>query len=211
MVDQLVEQFLARNSYCPLPGIGTVKLKRTPASMNRADSLINGPEFTIILLDEIKPADDIVQFIASRFKTDIKKAAELLNDYCKTILALKPGQSTLINLTGEFKSDENGSLSFHSFPIDSHFFPAVDAQRVIHPNAIHHVRVGDQEHSNVFMTEYLNDISKVKKSTWWMWSAAIAALALGVMAFHFYRSGFTTGNAQSPFILSAPETYQTAQ
>lgn len=211
MIENLIEQFFARNNYCPLPGIGTIKLERDAAQVSWTDGMISAPAYSICLIKENRSAENFVFFISNTLKTDLGNANHLLTDYCDKIIALQPGQETRINLTGNFIKEDNGSLSFHPEKIPASYSPTVAAQRVIHPDAVHHVRVGDQEHSNVFMAEYLNERLKVKKSKWIISAAAIAALALGIIAFNFYRSGLSSGNANSLDIQPASSTYQTAQ
>lgn len=73
-----------------------------------------------------------------------------------------------LNQTGCFFINDQGILDFKQNDVIDQFNEILIAKRVIHPNQKHSVLVGDEEKSNVFMSEYLNKNNKVSISKWWV-------------------------------------------
>ena len=81
---------------------------------------------------------------------------------------LNGSETKQLNQTGYFFITEQGILDFKQNDVINQFNETLVAKRVIHPNQKHSVLVGDEEKSNVFMSDYLNKNNKVSINKWWV-------------------------------------------
>jgi len=92
-----------------------------------------------------------------------------------------------LTATGQFYVNELGQLQFKQEEIPDEFNPPVAIKRVIHPSAVHRIRVGDQEKGSDEMKEELQQNKNKKKSNAWMiWLFVLLILSGAVFAGLWY-------------------------
>ena len=201
-METLIEHYLLRYNYCPLPSVGSLELMETPASIRLGENIITAPSPKISFVAKERTAEDFISYIASKKGIEHTQASEILIDYCNGINNLDQRQEKRIYHTGTFFIDNDGSLSFKQFVLPEEFLPSVSMHRVIHPNSVHQIRVGDKEHTSEFMSDYFKSISKIKRSTWWIWAIALAAVAIAACIYYYsansFINGFGNGNSVNP-------------
>ncbi|MEI2749380.1 MAG: hypothetical protein V9E88_11540 [Ferruginibacter sp.] len=96
------------------------------------------------------------------------------NEYCNMLQHLDVYREVKLEHAGKFFVNADGVLKFRQKEIPSEFIPDVKLERVIHPNSVHQVRVGDTETTNVAMAEYYSESGNFHaKATWWIWASVI--------------------------------------
>lgn len=209
-MDHLIEQFLFSQQYCPIPGVGTLHLKMKTPIAHFGENKMVAPVPYIHLDDEIRKAEFFIKFIESRLGIEKEAATNLLDDISLRINQIESNASFSVGQIGAFSKDEAGKLVFVSSELPAYLLPTVKLNRVVHPNATHSVRVGDQEHTNQFMSELLSEKEITQKDKWWI--AAAVILFIGLMGF-FYSLFFSANknkwsNQISISISSEPKNYQ---
>lgn len=98
--------------------------------------------------------------------------------------------SFLLNGIGTFTKDSPGEIRFAPITIDPVFSPSLVAERVTRQeHATHAILVGDQQTTNVEMTEYFSE-KQPSKDRWWVWAIVLGAIGIGVLLFYFFKYGF---------------------
>jgi hypothetical protein len=188
---QLIASYLFQNKACPLPGLGTLLVTKTPASPDFLNKLITGPQQSIIFENAESDASNLLDYIALKTNTTVLKTIENLGHFCSNLkrAALANNPAT-VDGVGNFFTDAAGKIDFKPQAVAPFFQPAVKATWVTHTEAEHPVLVGDKETTSTVMTEYFSDTEEetpVKKDRWWVWAIVLAAIAL--LALLFYANG----------------------
>jgi len=182
MVD-FIEKYLIKNKYCVIPQLGLLKLEKTSAQISVADNLIVSPKTNVVFLPNDKETNQhfIQQFSAEK-NIEQSEAKIQLENFVQEIEQLNSGETKQLNQTGYFFKSEQGIIGFKQNDVINQFNETLVAKRVIHPNQKHSVLVGDEEKSNVFMSDYLNKNNKVSINKWWVFLLIILiAVSIVVM------------------------------
>ena len=102
-------------------------------------------------------------------------------------------QSVMLAGIGEI-SQSSGYVVFEPEGKPKTYDITIAAERIVRSNARHGMLVGDRETTNVEMTEYYTEEIHREKMTWWLYALIIAAIALIIIFFNYYKNG-----ANSPF------------
>jgi hypothetical protein len=209
-MESLIENFLLRHNHCPLPKIGSLELNAKSAQLQTGENIITAPYPSISLSKKEKPADLFIHYIAKKKGIDESLANQELIAYCQQIINLDHLKEIKLNHTGKFYIDHDGSLDFKQDDIPEEFLPAIKVQKVIHPNAVHSVRVGDQEHTNDFMKNQLKNFVTIKRSTWWVWALLLTSIAAAAIFYHvkFNQAGSYFGNGTKVNPSTEVKTYR---
>ncbi len=209
-MESLIENFLLRHNHCPLPKIGTLELKVKSAQLQTGENIITSPYPSISLSKKEKSADSFIHFIAQKKGIDPTLATQELIEYCQDIINLDHRKEIKLNHTGKFYIDHDGTLDFRQDDIPEEFLPAITVQKVIHPNSVHSVRVGDQEHTNDFMRNQLKNFVTIKKSTWWVWAVLLTLVAAAAIVYHvkYNQVGGSFGNSTKVKTSTEVKTYR---
>jgi len=189
LIEKLIETYLLRNHYCPLPKIGTLILHENDAQIETINKKIEAPKTEIRFEKNHTSDDDFIQFIAKKKAVKYDEAKTLLVDFCNNISTLNNFTEKRINHTGLFYVDTDGSLSFLQNEIAIEFLPLVEANRVTHPNRSHIIRVGDQERKAIFKKSQAEKTGKSVKQLWWISAIILFLLGIGICIFA-YQKGY---------------------
>ena len=171
---QIIATILFQNKICRLPGIGTLVMVAHSAETDFVNTRIKSPSETI---------DFIVDGYDEKGFNEFSAISELLQKN------LDENGSFLLRGIGTFTKDKAEKIRFVPIPIAPIFTPPIAAERVIRQDAAHAILVGDQQTTNVEMTEYFSEQQPLKDH-WWIWAIALAAIGIGVLLFYFYQHGF---------------------
>jgi len=142
------------------------------AKINFTDSLIASPNETI----DFVPADSDENGF-----NEFSAISELLQK------KLEENGSFLLNGIGTFIRDTTGVINFDAALVDPVFIPSVEAKRAIRKeHATHDILVGDQQTTNVQMTEYFREKAPLK-DLWWLWAIVLGLIGMSVLIFYFYQ------------------------
>jgi len=210
-MEEIIEQYLLRKKYCPLPAVGTLEINMKPAQAIFSEHRMHAPVPEITLLRKELPADHFIQFIAAEKNISIAEASQSLEAYCSMLQHLDVYREVKLEHAGKFFVNADGVLKFRQKEIPSEFIPDVKLERVIHPNSVHQVRVGDTETTNVAMAEYYSVSGTLRKATWWIWALLLALAGIAAIALYTQRAGYNNlfGNEAPVAPAVTSNTYQT--
>lgn len=210
MVEKYIEQFLLYYYYCPLPGVGVLRIVYESAVIDMAEKKISSPVQKITFSTEEFPANDLVSYISIQSKQTLEESGYLLQEVCQQISEITSSQTFQIGSIGSFiKNDAQGLL----FQQEENFLfqsPTLTIQRVIHPDSTHKVLVGDVELTNVIIHNRSDRPSKAVKLSWGVWAACLFMIASALIVIYLIdeKSSTTFGNAMSVNPTDAIATYQ---
>ena len=185
LIEDLIESYLLRNHYCPLPKLGTLFLHESNAQIEIVNKQIEAPKLEIRFEKHQTSEVDFIHFIAKKKSVNYDEANALLVDFCNNISGLNNFSEKIINHTGRFYVDKDGVLSFHKNEIAIDFFPTVEANRVTHPNRSHSILVGDQERTAIFKKSKTENASKTARQLWWISAIILFLIGIGICIFAF--------------------------
>jgi len=189
LIEKLIETYLLRYHFCPLPKLGTLTLHEINANIETVNKQIEAPKTEIRFDKHHTSDDDFIQFIAKKKAVKYDEAKTLLVDFCNNISTLNNFTEKKINHTGLFFVDTDGSLSFRQNEIAIEFLPLVEAKRVTHPNQSHIIRVGDQERKAIFKKSKSEKSTKTAKKLWWISAVILFLLGIGI-CMYAYQKGY---------------------
>lgn len=170
---QVIASTLFQNKICRLPGIGTLVMIPHSAVTDFVNGRIKSPFETIDFIPEHKGDKVFNEFSAM---------SELLQKN------LDVNKSAFLAGIGTFTKVREGEIKFVPVSIDPVFTSPVPVKRVIRQDAAHAILVGDQQTTNVEMTEFFTE-KQLVKDNWWIWATILAMLGLGVLLFYYSQYG----------------------
>ncbi len=198
-METLIEEYLYQHSKCPLPQVGSLRVKDGNAVAWHGDNKLSAPSVQIELSKEEIPSDHFIAFIASQKKVSRGEASLLLQKYCSDLQKLNTYTEMRLEHAGKFFVDNYGKLVFKQEALPKEFIPTVPMQLIARSkHATHNIRVGDRETTNEVMTDYYSEKGKVRKERWWIAALILTAATAGIMYFYFkdHAFGENFGNAQ---------------
>ena len=193
----LITSYLIQTGECILPGIGSITLVSTPASLDVANKEILPPVSEYRFSDTGgQPDEALIQYIAYKRGIDTQEALEEMKQFSGLLKEkLFSGEKILFNSIGILQKDLSGNIVFEP-QMNQSYYEAVPAIRVVHKDVKHAMIVGDRETDSSEMNEMLNGETETQsRNSFWKIAAIILFLiGAGVLFYHFY-----TSNAQNPF------------
>lgn len=127
-IAKYIGQFLLKNNFCYLHGLGNLELKRKPARYD-GDAL-HAPEYDVILTPGGSIDDTLANYIATHEQTSISKAANALREFSTATRAeLAAGKEVEIPAIGKF-TEQAGLIRFIANPHLQHVPPPVPMLRM---------------------------------------------------------------------------------
>jgi len=211
-MEDMIRMFLFKNKQCPLPSLGALYLIDGNAVALYREGKIAAPVPCIKLIDMPMSADNFIEFIATEKNISTPEATDLLDQYCDKLKNLDAFSEKKLPHAGKFYVNAEGNLVFKSIEMPKVFFPEISAERVIHSAASHTMVVGDKETTNTEMAAYYSDMDSKTADRWWIWAAALAAIAAVTLGFYFNDQShdLSFGNTHQLEISPVIKTYSTA-
>ena len=192
----VLNSYLVQFNKLSIPGLGTIHLERIPAQSDFINKQILPPAYHY-RFDKYfdSPDKEFFTFLAAQKEVPDYEAINLYNEWALALRnSLTSNQVVEWKEVGTLTRNKNGEVLFESVGAVKAWLPPVAAVRVIRNNAEHTMIVGDREVSNREMTELLGEETYVEKESWWIYALIMAALALIVIFFHFYKNGMNPGS-----------------
>ena len=208
-MEELISNYLFQYKKCPLPSIGSLELADGNVISLPGQNKMLPPLPQITLSEkELSPAD-FIRYIANQQNISKELAFDKLQQYCAGLHKMDVLDKSVLPAAGKFYVNTEGKLVFRQEDIPEEFLPVVLTERVVHPDVVHSMRVGDKETNSVVMTEYFSEVAKGARSWWWI--AAIVLALLGGAALYYYFTGANPsssfGNGQKIEIPDGTNTY----
>lgn len=171
---QIIATTLFQNRICRLPGIGTLVMVTHSAETDFGNGRIKSPV-------------DTINFIAERTHENVFNEFSAISEILQK--SLDENGRYFLNGIGTFLKGEGKEIKFTPIVIDPVFTMPIEAERVIRQDEAHAILVGDQQTTNVEMTEFFNERATLNDKSW-IWAIVLAALGVSALLFYFYKYGF---------------------
>ncbi|MEO8770385.1 MAG: hypothetical protein ABI402_09885 [Ferruginibacter sp.] len=211
-MEELIELYLFQHKHCPLPLIGSLQLKDGHAVAWHGDNKLSAPVPQIELTKTEISSEHFIAFIAAYDKISIGEASLTLQKYCLELQKLTAYKEMKLEHAGRFYIDQYGALVFKQDALPKEFLPSVPIQRVVRSkSASHNIRVGDNETTTEYMTEYYSEKEKTKTGMWWIIALILTVIIAAALYFYFKDHSYTEnfGNVQPVITSPVESTYQT--
>ena len=192
-----IASYFFQHKICPLPGLGTISIVNTGAESDFTSKTFAPPKAAVCFEQKETDAAGLLNYLSAKTGADKYEAAEALSHFCDSLKQQMTDQrDALLNNIGSFFVDASGNINFKEEGLPDAFMQSVFAERVIHPDAEHHILVGDKESTNTKMTEFLAPKSMVK-SRWWIWAIVLGVIGIAAIIFYFtaFNGTASFGNA----------------
>jgi nucleoid DNA-binding protein len=181
----VIRKFLALYHHLSLPGIGNFNVETQPAKIDFASHTISCSKNTIVFSNDKVPAEKkFYEFLSRELHVDEVQAIKSFTNFTSHLQDdLNEKNNLYFKGIGTLTKQTSHVLTFQpdEMPV---FFPDLTAERVIRKNAMHTVKVGEDERTSEEMHTALHQPKKIKKERWWI--AAIILAVIGIAAIVFY-------------------------
>lgn len=207
----LITSYLLQSKECVLPGIGTLQIKNTPATVDDHTNQIFPPSEEIVFKEESNlNSTGLVKYIADKKNINLKEAEHLLINFCKEENEkINSGEKLSLETIGTLKKDENDEIYFEK-ELGFNFFNPVVVDKVYEPQVIKEELVTEDEYDSPAQKIAEENEVIVERSQWGWWAAILTAIAFAAIFFYFKDqklSGSSAGNHQPINVGSASPTY----
>lgn len=195
-----------------MPGLGKLSIHAQPAQSDFVSKTMQAPYPTISYSSECTAGeeDGFIQYCRQKAGIGWQAASDMLANWVKDTKAiLQQNGQFYLAYAGTF-FQKGTQLSFTQASLPTAFFPAVNAERVVHPEADHSMLVGDKETTTAQMTEYFAG-ETTPRHRWWVAAFIIGLASLALLAFHMGKTdfkGLDTGNGSLVTPADMPPLYQ---
>ena len=224
-MNNVLVSYLLQHKSISIPGLGSMYIERIPAQTDFVNRRILPPDYHFRFDKYFDAPDkDFFTYLAKQQNIADYEAIKWYNEWAYELRSkIREGQIVEWAGIGTLKKDISGEIVFESAGRIPSLQEPTPANRVIHTHSQHTMLVGDQEvtrkisnidnapaaateENNVEAGEvqqqdpnepyhYPWEDEKPKKKGWWFFALIVAALALGVIFFRVYKSGFVTSAA----------------
>ncbi|MEO7444612.1 MAG: hypothetical protein ABIT96_03785 [Ferruginibacter sp.] len=209
-MEKLIVAYLMRHQHCPLAHTGSLQMVQVPSRTDISAHLIAAPENEIYFSAEEKPAGDFLEYLSEALQVPVDKASACLGEFCNRLSDLDAFAELYLPAAGKFFVDADGNLQFRSQKLPAAFYPDVAAERVVHPQAVHQMLVGDKETDTGTMTAYYETSDAGASRRWWLPAFIVLLAALALISFYYFShpASATGGNAMGITLDTPGETYR---
>jgi len=181
-----VRKFLALNHHLALPGIGNFSVEIIPAQIDIANRTILPSSTQIQFSNEKLPAEKLFyNFLARELNIDETQAVRRFTDFTTQLQSdLQENKPVVLKGIGELKKQTANVINFQSEQLPQ-YYPALTAERVIRKNAIHTIKVGEQEKTSDEMQTALNSQKEIVHEERW-WIPAVILALIGILGIAYY-------------------------
>jgi hypothetical protein len=211
-MEELIEEYLFIQGYCPLPSIGSLQVVSGNAVAWHGDNKLSAPSPVIEFTKKEIPAEAFIAFVSKRKNISIGEASLILQKYCTDLGKLNSYLEMKLENSGRFFVSKSGILEFKQEPVLKELLPPVSIKRVVHSKtSSHRLRVGDKDTTNEVMTEYYSDKPAQRRQNWWIGALLVLAAVITGLYFYFQTHSFSEnfGNTQQTEIKPDVKTYET--
>lgn len=189
-MQKLIASYLFQNKTCPLPGLGTLSVLESGAEADFGNKSIAAPKQVIQFVNAESDTAGLVKYLSD----SADSGNEMLEQFCvKLKKEIADHANANLEGIGNLFVDRSGNIGLKPEELNAIFFQSVFADRVTHPEAEHHILVGDKETTNTVMNEFLNPVAETK-DRWWIWAIVLGTISLLLLLIYF-----TEGNGNAIF------------
>jgi hypothetical protein len=197
----VLNSYLFQHKSISIPGLGTIHLESTPASIDIGEKSILPPLYHF-RFDKYFDAPDkeFFSYLAFRLNLIDYEVIKWYNEFSYDMRnKIRQDEKVIWQDVGVLKKDYSGNIVFESTAGTPFFLQPVPAQRVIRRHGSHALLVGDREMTNIDMDQLMyGDETVEQKDRWWIFATVVALLSLILLYFYFSSHGwhFTSFGSQ---------------
>lgn len=205
MYSELYRYFILHKEL-PLPGIGTFQLQTQPAKYDFPEKIFRPPVYSVLFQHGNGSAPRrLFEWLADVFSVSERDAVIRFNDFVFEMKQLlQQGNHIPWNGMGELQADEQGNILFVPAEKEFSLEEPVAAEKIIRKDAVHSLRVGEEERTSEEMNVILQH-TEPKTAAWWAWPLIIALLAVIFTGWYFSTYGLDTSSTGNRQIITPKE------
>ncbi len=201
---EILNSYLFQHKSVSIPGLGTLHMERIPARTDFVNRQLLPPGFTF-RFDKYfdAPDKDFFGYLASRKRVADHEAMKWYNEFAYELRTrIRNREKAEWPGLGFFHTDDDGEIFFEADQALVRPLKPVSAIRILRENTEHQILVGDVERTNTEMPELLTGVH-VERESWWTYAIIIAAVALSICFFQFFKNGFNAAAAGNQTVVPA--------
>ena len=202
MTLDLLSYYLLTFHRLPMPGIGTLLLKRQPARLQILEKQIEAGGYMIEWTGEADQDNHIVRWLAGQMNISLEASAELFQTYINQLTQILQLENKIQwGSWGSLEKKEEGQMFFNGSVIRVIGHASVPAEKVVRKKSDHSVLVGDQTFSADDMQEKLQKSFVKVRHHWIIITVALLGMAVLTMIYLFAADrNFIHSHQQQPNI-----------
>lgn len=189
----LLRMFFLQHKHLSVPGLGSLHLVRKPATHDIASRQLLAPAYSIHF-DEHNdsPSRELFGYVSKKLNLPEWEAIGLVNQFAMELKeTLRTGKHYHWEGIGDLETIPGGQVILKAANVDLSFMPHVSSNRVIRKEVAHTVLVGERERSSGDAQQWLEEDVVVDKAGWWVAAVIIAAIALIMIFYQFFRNDYS--------------------
>jgi hypothetical protein len=192
---QVLNAYLFQHRSISIPGLGTIYLETSPASVDVAERTMLPPAYRF-RFDKYFDAPDAAFFayLAAQKNIFDYEAIKWYNEFSFELRnRIRAEDAVNWDGVGILKKDGSGNVLFEPAATPVLFLQPTPAIRVTRQDAQHTMLVGDRERTSGEMNEWLLDdaaAARRKKVSWWVIALILGGVCVVILSWYFYMHGF---------------------
>ncbi len=186
---QQLYRYLVQHQQLQLPGIGTLAIQQADAEMNIADHSVTAGTYQLNLHKDhtVTAPAKLYNWVAGVLGITEREAIVQYNDFVFDLQQqLKNGATINWQQVGVLTAGLGGEIKFESAVKQYTAGHAVTAHKVKRDQALHTIRVGEQEKTSAEMIEMLAP-QAATRDPWMIIAYVLLGLSLAFVAWHLAR------------------------
>lgn len=179
----LLHYFLIQNKKISISHVGSISIVNQNAEDDFGAKTIAPPAYNFLYKKENDAVAEnaFVQFATQKLQVTENVVKDFLDNLAEEFNTFKRLDIDGVGVI----TNENGNYSFHSYSCLKYYTP-IEVNRVIHADAVHSVRVGEEEKSSTEMHALLS--KEKSRSYWWAYVLVILLFlaACGYMYYYYF-------------------------
>ena len=207
---QLLRLFFIQHKQVSIPGVGNFHLVRKPAAHDIASRKLLAPEYSIHFdPHNDSPSRDLFAYISRKKNISEWEAIGMVNEFSVELKEiLRTGKRFQWDGIGMMETIPGGQVILKPADLHYDFLPDVHSNRVIRKEVAHTILVGETERSSGESKQWLGEDVVVAKAGWWIAAAIIAAIALIMIFYQFFRNDYSFVSGKQTPVAVATESAQ---
>jgi hypothetical protein len=210
MLDLLYEYLIHYNEIV-VPGLGTIRLQRSPAYSDITEHSISAPSYAY----HWEPGDHrfppaFLSWLSNKMNVPEEEAAICLNNYVEELKKeINAGKEITWQGVGIIRRGLDSAIEFEPDAKELIGQKKVFAEKVIHEHDSHVLLVGDKEKTNFEMAEILH-LPEPQQTNWLRIALIAAAIAVIFIVWYVSANGFSPESVSNRNKISpkdAPASY----
>jgi hypothetical protein len=210
-MNDLLHEYLLQTGTVALPGIGTLRLQRTPASLDVVEQKMNPPVNDVVLDKSVDaPSRKQMDYLVKNWAMDEAGVMDELQTLSSRISRELMEKGTVPWVEGfAFRMDASDQVLLLSDIPLARIWEPTPAHRVLRSQGTHRVLQGDIQTEQFFSSEEQEEVIIPERKPWWLWSLILSLSLLLIILFIYWQMPEHNwgGNQKKVPVKEADKTY----